>query len=71
MAAGDLIVVVVAAGAERFGGGRHACPGSLLACTPAAVAVACLAGPGRGLVEGATFNGYRPSVNVRQPMFAT
>jgi hypothetical protein len=74
MKTGDLIVVVLAAthgSTQQFGSGRHACPGSPLAVMIAASAVAWLAGAGRKVVAGATFAGYRPSVNVRSPLFVT
>ncbi len=73
MKTGDQIIVVLAGvsgSAQQFGSGRHACPGASLAVTIAASVVAWLAGPGRDVLLGATFAGYRPSVNVRCPRFA-
>lgn len=68
---GDQVLVVPAAAdpPPTFGSARHACPGSSVAVTVAAAAVAWLDGDGRALIEGVALGGYVPSVNVRTPRF--
>ncbi|MDJ1157257.1 cytochrome P450 [Chelatococcus sp. SYSU_G07232] len=53
-----------------MGDGRHACPGHRIAAMIAASAVAVLAEPVVGLDDLGEPAGYRPSVNVRIPVFS-
>ncbi len=67
---GDAVLVLLAATGHAFGSARHACPGDTIASGLAASAVSALLAQGLrldGFVEGLT---YRPSVNVRVPVFA-
>jgi len=76
---GDRILVVVAA-ANRdragngriftFGSGPHACPGEAIATTIATKALECIVGQRVDLAPVARAVSYRPSANVRVPVFA-
>jgi cytochrome P450 len=66
---GDAILVVLAAAARPFGDGGHACPGDALAV---ALAAGCLDALFLSDLDPGALAGrvrYRPSPNVRVPVF--
>ncbi|MET0552145.1 MAG: cytochrome P450 [Vicinamibacteria bacterium] len=70
VASGDAILVVLAAAALPFGAGGHACPGDALASALAAGTLDALLASGLDPAELAHPLRYRPSPNVRVPVFA-
>jgi len=69
VAEGDAILVVLAAAALGFGHGRHACPGDALAEALAAGCLEALLEAGLDVEALAGRVRYRPSPNVRIPVF--
>jgi cytochrome P450 len=70
VAPGDAILVVLAAAAMPFGDGGHACPGDALAAALAAGTLEGLRDCGLDPTSLAQPVRYRPSPNVRIPVFA-
>ena len=70
VAPGDVILVVLAAAAMPFGAGGHACPGDALAAALAAGTLEALRDRGLDPSSLAQPARYRPSPNVRIPVFA-
>jgi hypothetical protein len=69
MKEGDAILVLLAAAKQAFGTGPHACPGETLAVTIAQAGIETLLQTGLNLERLATSVTYRPSANVRIPLF--
>jgi cytochrome P450 len=70
VAPGDAILVVLAAAAVPFGAGGHACPGDALAAALAAGTLEALRDRGLDPASLAQPVRYRPSPNVRIPVFS-
>ncbi len=69
MKEGDAILVLLAAANRPFGTGSHACPGETLATTIAQIGVETLLQAGLDLEKLVASVTYRPSANVRIPIF--
>lgn len=69
MKEGDAVLVLLAAANRAFGTGPHACPGETLAVTIAQAGIEALLQAGLDLDRLATSVTYRPSANVRIPIF--
>lgn len=69
MKEGDAILVLLAATNRPFGTGPHACPGETLATTIAQAGIETLLQAGLDLERLTASVTYRPSANVRIPLF--